>query len=52
MDKHTIEGKWKELSGAAKEKWGELTDDEIQQVKRAFYYAEQAHDGQQRRSGP
>ena len=30
---------------------GYLPDDEIQQVKRAFYYAEQAHDGQQRRSG-
>ncbi|USZ50526.1 CsbD family protein [Halomonas sp. DN3] len=33
MDKHTIEGKWMELSGAAKEKWGELTDDEIQQAE-------------------
>ena len=33
MDKHPIEGKWKELSGAAKEKWGELTDDEIQQAE-------------------
>ncbi|WP_148252256.1 RelA/SpoT family protein [Aidingimonas lacisalsi] len=30
---------------------GYLPLDEIQQVKRAFYYAEQAHDGQQRRSG-
>ena len=33
MDKHTIEGKWKELSGAAKEKWGDLTDDEITQAE-------------------
>ncbi|MGC3874466.1 bifunctional GTP diphosphokinase/guanosine-3',5'-bis pyrophosphate 3'-pyrophosphohydrolase [Halomonas sp. GXIMD04776] len=30
---------------------GYLPLDEIQQVKRAFYYAEQAHDGQHRRSG-
>ncbi|WP_106476834.1 RelA/SpoT family protein [Phytohalomonas tamaricis] len=30
---------------------GYLPADEICQVKRAFYYAEQAHDGQRRRSG-
>lgn len=30
---------------------GYLPSDEICQVKRAFYYAEQAHDGQRRRSG-
>jgi GTP diphosphokinase / guanosine-3',5'-bis(diphosphate) 3'-diphosphatase len=30
---------------------GYLPQNEIQQVKRAFYYAEQAHDGQRRRSG-
>lgn len=30
---------------------GYLPSDEIQQVKRAFYYAEQAHDGKRRRSG-
>ncbi|MEQ6887148.1 RelA/SpoT family protein [Halomonas sp. CS7] len=30
---------------------GYLPKDEIQQVRRAFYYAEQAHDGQRRRSG-
>ncbi len=30
---------------------GYLPQDEIRQVKRAFYYAEQAHDGQRRRSG-
>ncbi|SHM23355.1 RelA/SpoT family protein [Vreelandella subglaciescola] len=30
---------------------GYLPPDEIQQVKRAFYYAEQSHDGQRRRSG-
>ncbi|MFC0267161.1 RelA/SpoT family protein [Kushneria aurantia] len=30
---------------------GYLTADEIARVRRAFYYAEQAHDGQSRRSG-
>ncbi|OHV08852.1 bifunctional GTP diphosphokinase/guanosine-3',5'-bis pyrophosphate 3'-pyrophosphohydrolase [Kushneria phosphatilytica] len=30
---------------------GYLSAEEIAQVKRAFYYAEQAHDGQRRRSG-
>nr|WP_300307540.1 RelA/SpoT family protein [Halomonas sp.] len=30
---------------------GYLPAEEIQQVRRAFYYAEQAHDGQKRRSG-
>ncbi len=30
---------------------GYLPSEEIQQVRRAFYYAEQAHDGQTRRSG-
>lgn len=28
-----------------------LDDEQIRQVKRAYYYAEQAHDGQKRRSG-
>jgi len=30
---------------------GYLPEEEIRQVRRAFYYAEQAHDGQRRRSG-
>lgn len=30
---------------------GYLSDEEIRRVRRAFYYAEQAHDGQRRRSG-
>jgi len=30
---------------------GYLQEEEIRQVKRAYYYAEQAHDGQRRRSG-
>ena len=33
MNWDRIEGNWKEFTGAAKEKWGELTDDEIQQAE-------------------
>ena len=29
MNWNIIEGKWKELSGSAKERWGDLTHDEI-----------------------
>ncbi|WP_265501321.1 CsbD family protein [Paracoccus beibuensis] len=32
MNWDIIQGKWKQLQGAAKEKWGELTDDELDQV--------------------
>ena len=32
MNWNIIEGKWKELSGSVKEKWGDLTDDEITEV--------------------
>ncbi|PTV95396.1 uncharacterized protein YjbJ (UPF0337 family) [Rhodobacter aestuarii] len=32
MNTHVIEGKWKELKGTVRAKWGELTDDEIEQV--------------------
>lgn len=32
MNKHIIEGEWKQLKGAMKEKWGELTQDEIDQT--------------------
>ena len=28
MDKDIIEGKWEQLKGKAKEKWGELTNDD------------------------
>jgi uncharacterized protein YjbJ (UPF0337 family) len=33
MNWDQIEGKWKEITGTVKQKWGELTDDEITQVK-------------------
>jgi uncharacterized protein YjbJ (UPF0337 family) len=33
MNHDTIEGNWKQLVGKAREKWGELTDDELQRAK-------------------
>ena len=30
MNTDVIKGKWKQLSGTMKEKWGELTDDDVQ----------------------
>ena len=33
MNWDQIEGKWKELKGSAKEKWGKLTDDELTELK-------------------
>jgi len=33
MDWNRIEGNWKQFKGAAKEKWGKLTDDEIDQLE-------------------
>ena len=32
MNSDTLKGKWKQLSGSAKQQWGELTDDEIKQI--------------------
>ena len=32
MNWNVIEGKWKEMAGAVKEKWGNLTDDEITEM--------------------
>ena len=33
MNEDTFKGKWKELKGSVKEKWGDLTDDEITEVE-------------------
>lgn len=33
MNKHQIEGNWKELKGKAKVQWGKLTNDELDQVE-------------------
>ncbi len=32
MNTDILKGKWNQLSGSAKEKWGKLTDDELQQI--------------------
>ena len=32
MNWDTIQGKWKQAMGSAKAKWGELTDDDLDQV--------------------
>ena len=32
MNKETLAGKWHELKGNVKEKWGKLTDSDIQQI--------------------
>ena len=32
MNKNILEGKWKQLRGGIREKWGELTDDELDQI--------------------
>lgn len=32
MNWDIIQGKWKQMTGSAKEKWGELTDDDLSQV--------------------
>ena len=33
MNWDTVKGKWKQMQGSAKAKWGELTDDELKQVE-------------------
>jgi uncharacterized protein YjbJ (UPF0337 family) len=32
MDWNIIQGKWKELKGQAREEWGKLTDDELEEI--------------------
>lgn len=33
MNSDTLKGNWKQLKGAAKERWGKLTDDELMQAE-------------------
>ncbi len=33
MNWNVVEGKWKEAMGSARERWGDLTDDELLQVE-------------------
>ncbi|QDV17522.1 hypothetical protein Pan153_21750 [Gimesia panareensis] len=32
MNSDILQGKWKQIKGQAKQKWGELTDDELDQI--------------------
>lgn len=32
MNWDTIKGQWKQATGSVKSKWGELTDDDLQQI--------------------
>lgn len=32
MNKDALEGKWKQIRGHVKETWGDLTDDELDQI--------------------
>jgi len=32
MNKDILEGKWKQIKGAVQHEWGDLTDDEVDQV--------------------
>jgi uncharacterized protein YjbJ (UPF0337 family) len=33
MDWNRVEGNWKQFKGAAKEKWGKLTDDDLNTIE-------------------
>ena len=33
MNEDILKGKWKEIKGGIKEKWGDLTDDDITQIE-------------------
>jgi uncharacterized protein YjbJ (UPF0337 family) len=32
MNENVLEGKWLQLRGSIREKWGEITDDELDQI--------------------
>lgn len=32
MNENILEGKWMQLKGTIREKWGDLTDDDIEQI--------------------
>jgi uncharacterized protein YjbJ (UPF0337 family) len=33
MNRDVLSGKWKQFRGSIKEKWGDLTDDELDQIE-------------------
>ena len=36
MNRQTIEGRWKEVKGQIKNKWGKLTDDDLMRAEGKF----------------
>ena len=36
MNSDTLQGQWKQLKGQVRQKWGKLTDDEIDQVNGSY----------------
>ncbi|MCB0047233.1 MAG: CsbD family protein [Caldilineaceae bacterium] len=36
MNKDSLQGSWKQLTGSVKEKWGELTNDDLTQVEGSY----------------
>jgi uncharacterized protein YjbJ (UPF0337 family) len=36
MNKDIIQGKWHEIKGAIRQKWGKITDDDIAQMKGSY----------------
>ena len=36
MNRDILEGKWKQVKGSVKEKWGQLTDDELDKAAGRF----------------
>ena len=33
MNKHTLKGEWNQMKGSVKQKWGELTNDDLDQIE-------------------
>lgn len=33
MNEHTLKGEWNQMKGSVKQKWGELTDDDMDQIE-------------------
>lgn len=33
MNRHEVEGKWKQIKGHARERWGELTDNDLTEIE-------------------
>ena len=33
MNEHTLKGEWNQLKGSVKQKWGDLTDDDLTKIE-------------------